>query len=59
MVAKSCPTLATLWTVVLLAALSIAFLRQEYWSGLIYTGVYIYTYTPAKPIYMGFPVAQR
>ena len=44
LVAKSCPALATLWTLALLAALSMGFLRQEYWSGLIYMGVYIYTY---------------
>ena len=34
LVAKSCQTLATLWTVALQALLSIGFLRQEYWSGL-------------------------
>ena len=33
-VAKSCPTLANLCTVALQAPLSIAFSRQEYWSGL-------------------------
>ena len=32
--AKSCLTLVTLWTGVLQAPLSIAFQRQEYWSGL-------------------------
>ena len=34
LVAKSCQTLAALWTVALQALLSIGFLRQEYWSGL-------------------------
>ena len=34
LVAKSCPTLATPWTVALQAPLSMGFLRQEYWSGL-------------------------
>ena len=34
LVAKSCPTLATLWTVVRQAPLSMRFSRQEYWSGL-------------------------
>ena len=33
-VAQSYPTLATLWTVVHQAPLSIGFSRQEYWSGL-------------------------
>ena len=31
---KSCPTLATLWTVACQAPLSMGFSRQEYWSGL-------------------------
>ena len=34
LVAKSCPTLATPWTVACLALLSVGFSRQEYWSGL-------------------------
>ena len=33
-VAQSCPTLATPWSVVCQAPLSIGFSRQEYWSGL-------------------------
>ena len=33
-VAKSCPTLATPWTIACQAPLSIGFSRQEYWSGL-------------------------
>ena len=33
LVAKSCPTLATLWTVACQAPLSTGFSRQEYWSG--------------------------
>ena len=33
-VPKSCPTLATLWTVVRQAPLSQGFPRQEYWNGL-------------------------
>ena len=32
-VAKSCPTLATQWTVVCQAPLSMDFSRPEYWSG--------------------------
>ena len=35
-VAKSCPTLATPWTVALQAPLSMGFSRQEYWSGLLF-----------------------
>ena len=34
LVTKSCPTLATPWTVASQASLSIGFPRQEYWSGL-------------------------
>ena len=34
LVAKSCPTLATLWTVVHQAPLSMRLSRVEYWSGL-------------------------
>ena len=34
LVAKSCLTLATPWTVACQAPLSIVFTRQEYWSGL-------------------------
>ena len=33
-VAQSCPTLATPWTVAYQAPLSMRFSRQEYWSGL-------------------------
>ena len=34
LVAKSCPTLETPWTVVCQAPLPMEFSRQEYWSGL-------------------------
>ena len=34
LVAKSCPTLVTPWTVACQASLSMGFTRQEYWSGL-------------------------
>ena len=34
LVAKSCPTLATPWTVARQAPLSMGFSRPEYWSGL-------------------------
>ena len=34
LVAKSCPTLVTPWTVTRQAPLSMGFSRQEYWSGL-------------------------
>ena len=34
LVTKSCPTIATPWTVAHQALLSIGFSRQEYWSGL-------------------------
>ena len=35
-VAKSCPTLATPWTVACQAPPSMGFSRQEYWSGLLF-----------------------
>ena len=34
LVAQTCPTLATLWTVAHQASLSMGFSRQGYWSGL-------------------------
>ena len=34
--AKSCPTLATPWTIAGQAPLSMGFFRQEYWSGLLF-----------------------
>ena len=34
LVTKSCPTLATLWTVARQAPLPMGFSKQEYWSGL-------------------------
>ena len=34
LVTRSCPTLATPWTVACQAPLSMGFSRQEYWSGL-------------------------
>ena len=34
LVARSCPTLVTPWTVAFQAPLSMRFPRQEYWSGL-------------------------
>ena len=34
LVARSCPTLSTPWTVVCQAPLSMGFSKQEYWSGL-------------------------
>ena len=34
LVTKSCPTLATPWTIARQAPLSMGFSRQEYWSGL-------------------------
>ena len=34
LVSKSCPTLATPWTIACLAPLPMGFSRREYWSGL-------------------------
>ena len=37
LVAQSCPTLATPWTVACQAPLSMGFSRPEYWSGLLFS----------------------
>ena len=39
LVAQSRPTLATPWTVVCQASLSMGFPRQEYWSGLLFSSL--------------------
>ena len=36
LVAKSCPTLVTPWTVARQAPLFVGFSRQDYWSGLVF-----------------------
>ena len=43
LVAKSCPTLATPWTVACKAPLSMGFSRQEYWSGFpfLFQGIFL------------------
>ena len=52
LVAKSCQTLATLWTVVHQPPLSMGFPRHEYWSGSFSRGssqpeiIYSFRYTP-------------
>ena len=43
LVAKSCLTLVTPWTVACQAPLSMGFFRQEYWSGLPFP-------SPGKPM---------
>ena len=40
LVAKSCPTLATPWTVACQAPLSMGFSRRENWSGLPFPSSY-------------------
>ena len=42
LVAKSCLTLATPWTVACQPPLSMRFSRQKYWSGLPFPSPYIY-----------------
>ena len=46
LVSKSCPTLATQWTVACQVPLSMGFSRQEHWSGLPFpfSGMCIYTH---------------
>ena len=36
LVAQSCPTLDTPWTIACQVSLSMGFSRQEYWSGLLF-----------------------
>ena len=40
LVAMSCPTLVTLWTVACQAPLSMGFSRQEFWSGLLFPSLF-------------------
>ena len=52
LVAKSCPTLVTPWTVACQGPLSMGFPRKEYWSGLPFTGLYTYVekFTEPSPV---------
>ena len=66
LVAKSCPTLATLWTVACQAPLSVGFSRQEYSSGLPFPSPELYNrfslvvlfINIIHGIYMSIPVFQ-
>ena len=51
LVTKSCPTLATPWTVARQAPLSMRFSRQEYWSGLPFPSPVVILYHISKIIY--------
>jgi len=44
LVAKSCPTLATPWTVTFQVPLSMGFSSQEYWRGLPFPSTQFITY---------------
>ena len=55
LVAKSCPTLSTPWTVACQAPLSMGFSRQEYWSGLPFPSP---GYLPDPGIKPGSPALQ-
>ena len=50
LIAKLCPTLAILWTIVHQAPLSMGFTKQEYWSGLLFPspGNVVTTYDKKK-----------
>ena len=54
-VTKSCPTLATPWTVACQAPLPFGFSRQEYWSGLPFLSPGDLPKPEIKP---GFPALQ-
>ena len=49
LVAKSCPTLVTPWTVACQAPLSMGLSRQEYWSGLPFPSPGDFTNPEIKP----------
>ena len=51
LVAKSCPTLATPWTVACQVPLSMEFSRHEYWSGLLFPSPGIF---PTREFFPGF-----
>ena len=48
-VTKSCPTLATPWTVACQAPLSMGFSRQEHWSGLPFSSLGIFLTQELNP----------
>ena len=50
LVAQSCPTLATPWTVACQAPLSMGFPRQEYWSGLLFPSPWDLPYLGSNPV---------
>ena len=55
LVAKLCPIVVTPWTVACQAPLSMGFLRQEYWSGLLFPS----PGDPSRPgIKLGTPALQ-
>ena len=49
LVAKSCPVLATTWTIACQAPLSMAFSRQEYWNGLPFPLQWIFLIQGSNP----------
>ena len=53
LVAKSCQTLVTPWTVAHLALLSVGFSRQEYWSGLQFLLEWIFSTQGPNPSLAG------
>ena len=56
LVAKSCLTLATSWTIAHQTPLSMGFPRQEYWSGLLFSSP---RDLPDSRIRSGFPELQE
>ena len=56
--AKSCPTIATPWTVACQASLSMGFSRQEYWHGLPFPSPGYLTDPGIKPISFKSPALQ-
>ena len=53
LVAKSCLTLATPWTIACQAPLSMGFSRKEYWRGLPFPSPYIISLTSSKDLHCG------
>ena len=52
LVAQSCPTLDTPWTIACQVSLSMGFSRQEYWSGLLFPSQLIPTNTQGHKTFL-------
>ena len=58
LVTKSCPTVATLWTVACQAPLSMGCFRQEYWNGLPFPPPGDFPKAGIEPVFPVYPALQ-